>query len=241
MLQSLKLGSEERLEELPMLPSFREALIGQELTGPWQRINTFLRQETQKQKVMFPPKHLLFSAFNRTQLRQIKVVIIGQDPYHGLHQAHGLAFSVAPNIPAPPSLMNIFKELSADLSYRVPSKNHCLLPLADQGVLLLNTTLSVEQGKPLSHRGQGWEEITSALIQTMNKELEHVVFILWGKHAGGFRELIQSSQHHIISSSHPSPFSASRGFFGSKPFSRANHYLQSKNRTPVDWSVVCPK
>ena len=235
---SFYLHPEERLENLALLPSFRSQLITPKLRVTWRKLGAFLHQEVQQGKVIFPPQNLIFSAFNITELQQIKVVIIGQDPYHGPGQAHGLAFSVLPGTPPPPSLVNIFKELCSDLSMTGPPTHHCLLPWAREGVLLLNTTLSVQQGQPLSHKNRGWEEITSALLQGISQQLQDVVFILWGRHAQTSADLIDVSRHHIITSSHPSPFSASRGFLGSRPFSRANAALISKGKSPINWGVL---
>lgn len=199
------------------------------------RLRQFLISEY-KSRLVYPPMKDIFNAFHFTSFTQTKVCIIGQDPYHGAGQAHGLAFSVKPGVSIPPSLLNIYKELSADLGYAIP--NHgCLTPWAEQGVLLLNAVLTVRGGEAGSHRNMGWETFTSRVIQTLNYREEPVVFILWGRDAQNKKSLITNPQHPIIESPHPSPLSAHRGFFGSRPFSRANALLVERGVDPVDWEI----
>ncbi|SOC43032.1 uracil-DNA glycosylase [Salinicoccus kekensis] len=183
---------------------------------------------------VFPPRDEIYTAFELTSFENVRVVILGQDPYHGERQSHGLAFSVNEGIKIPPSLRNIYKELEEDLGIRRTGGS--LKDWAAQGVLLLNTVLTVDAHEANSHRGLGWEKFTDSVIKVVSEELENVVFILWGKPAQKKEALIDGSKHLIIKSVHPSPLSAYRGFFGSRPFSRTNEYLEENGRTPVDWS-----
>ncbi|CAM4305010.1 uracil-DNA glycosylase [Lacicoccus alkaliphilus] len=183
---------------------------------------------------VFPPREEIYTAFELTSFENVRVVILGQDPYHGERQSHGLAFSVNEDVKIPPSLRNIYKELEDDLG--IERTGGSLKDWADQGVLLLNTVLTVDAHKANSHRGLGWEKFTDSIIGIVSEELENVVFILWGKPAQKKEALIDGSKHLIIKSVHPSPLSAYRGFFGSKPFSRANEYLHANGRAMVDWS-----
>ena len=193
-------------------------------------------QNLKKNKIIFyPPGSLIFNSFNLTPLEKIKVVILGQDPYHGPGQAHGLCFSVPEGVRPPPSLLNIYKELESDLDKKVNIQNGNLEAWANQGVFLLNTTLTVEKSKPLSHQDLGWSEFTDTVISLINKELKNIVFILWGSHAQTKKNLIDINKHHILTSPHPSPLSAHRGFFGSKPFSKTNDFLESKQIDKIDW------
>ena len=189
-----------------------------------------------KNRTIFPKPSLLFNAFNSTHLNDVKVVIIGQDPYHGLGQANGLSFSVNEGITIPPSLLNIFKELNSDLNIPI-SKTGNLQFWAEQGVLLLNSILTVEKDNANSHKDIGWEIFTKKVIEVISTKLNNIVFILWGKQANCINDIIDSSKHHIISSAHPSPLSAHRGFFGSKPFSKTNEFLKSKGISPIDWNL----
>ncbi|QWB95836.1 uracil-DNA glycosylase [Mycoplasmatota bacterium] len=186
-------------------------------------------------KVILPPKDKRLTCFDLTPLENVKVVIIGQDPYHNYHQAHGLAFSVE-TTKFPPSLKNIYKELVSDLNVSYPETGN-LSNWAKQGVLLINTVLTVELHEPLSHQKKGWEQFTLEAIKTVNREQPHVVFILWGSKAKAFSKYIDQHKHKIITSAHPSPLSAYRGFFGSKPFSKTNAYLKSKNIKEIDWRL----
>ncbi|KAA1289884.1 MAG: uracil-DNA glycosylase [SAR202 cluster bacterium] len=198
-------------------------------------IKSFLLDCYKSGKEIYPKSSEIFNAFNHCDFNEVKVVIIGQDPYHGKGQANGLCFSVNNNIPKPPSLVNIFKELENDLSKKFDSENGNLERWARQGVFLLNTTLTVEKNKPMSHSNIGWDKFTDKVIETLSKDSENLVFILWGNHAQKKIEKINISNHMIIKSVHPSPLSAHRGFFGSKPFTKTNNYLKSKNISEINW------
>lgn len=199
-------------------------------------LKAFLKKEYAAGKKIYPRGEDYFAALNLTPLDQVKVVIVGQDPYHGPGQAHGLCFSVQDGVRFPPSLQNIFKELHADLGVAIP-KSGSLKKWAEHGVLLLNAVLTVEDGKAASHQGKGWEEFTDKVIHIVNEEKEHVVFILWGSYAQKKAAFVDRKKHFVIESVHPSPLSAHRGFFGTKPFSRANAYLRSQGISEVDWSL----
>ncbi|OQX04702.1 MAG: uracil-DNA glycosylase [Thiothrix lacustris] len=203
----------------------------------WQTLQDFLAREAAAGKTLLPPQTMRFNALQATALDKVKVVILGQDPYPTIGHAHGLAFSVLPEVkPLPRSLQNIVKELLADVG--VDNRHTgCLQAWADQGVLLLNTVLSVEAGQAGSHQKQGWERFTDAVIQAVNQQAQPVVFVLWGGHAQKKAALIDASRHLILQSAHPSPLSARRGFFGSKPFSRANAFLQAQGREGIDWQL----
>ena len=200
----------------------------------YKKLIKFIENEA-KTKTIFPPSEKRFSFMNQTPISAIKVVIIGQDPYHDDHQAHGLAFSVE-NKPYPPSLKNIFKELKDDLNLTEPKTGN-LKKWAQEGVLLLNTILTVEAHKALSHKGIGWEIFTENILKQIAELDRPIVFILWGSHARSYKRLIHHQNHFVIESVHPSPLSAYQGFFGSKPFSKANQYLISKQIKPIDWSL----
>jgi len=187
-------------------------------------------------KIIYPKNNEIFNAINLTDFEKTKVIILGQDPYHGPGQAHGLSFSVKDGIKPPPSLINIFKEIESDLSINVEKENGNLTRWAKQGVLLLNSLLTVEKGKPLSHKEIGWETLTDKIIEVLNQNKRGLVFILWGSHARSKKYLISQNKNLIIESSHPSPLSAHRGFIGSKPFSRTNKYLVKNNMNPINWS-----
>ena len=199
-------------------------------------LSNYLRNEKKSSKDIYPPSHLIFNAFELTKFDDVKVVIIGQDPYHGHGQAHGLSFSVAHGIKTPPSLRNIHKELNDDLGIPVPHHGN-LSKWAAGGVLLLNTILTVEKGKPGSHANQGWEVFTDSVLRVLNQKKKNIVYILWGKKAQEKSSFIKGDDNLIIESSHPSPYSADNGFFGSKPFSRANSYLKQNKIEPIDWEI----
>ena len=199
--------------------------------GYFYSINQFLDQ-VYASGTIYPPREKVFQALKTTNLEEVKVVILGQDPYHGPGQAQGLSFSVPDDIPAPPSLQNILKELAEDVGLK---SSHDLTPWAEQGVLLLNACLTVPAGQANGHAGLIWEEFTDAVIRLVSQEEEYVVFILWGAYARKKKSLIDASKHLVIESAHPSPLSAYRGFFGSRPFSRANAYLTEMGREPIDW------
>jgi len=201
----------------------------------FKELKRFILQE-RKERTVFPPSEDIFNAFIYTPLEKIKVVILGQDPYHNYNQAHGLAFSVRDGIKVPPSLQNIYVELQHDLGLNIPDSGN-LQKWAERGVFLLNTVLTVRKGEANSHRGRGWEEFTDSVIETISQERSGVVFILWGKPAQSKEKLIDSSKHLILKAPHPSPLSAYRGFFGSKPFSRTNGYLKSIGKTAINWQL----
>lgn len=193
--------------------------------------------ETQAGKVIYPQKKHIFNALNRTAFEDVKVVIIGQDPYHGANQAHGLSFSVPSGVDLPPSLKNIYKELNADLGMVAP-QHGCLASWADQGVLLLNAVLTVEQSKAGAHQGKGWEQFTDRIVQLLNEQRESIVFILWGGYAQKKGQIIDCERHCVIKTPHPSPLSAYRGFFGSCVFTQSNTYLQSTGQAPIAWDSI---
>lgn len=195
----------------------------------------FVKEEYRKKEI-YPPQNEIFNAFRHTPYRNVKVVILGQDPYHGYGEAEGLSFSVKNGIRKPPSLKNIFKELESDLNIPFP-EHSSLIPWTEQGVLLLNSVLTVEANLAASHKGHGWEIFTDKVIEILNKKEEPIVFILWGNFAKAKKSLITNKNHYIIESAHPSPFSANNGFFGSKPFSKANNFLISKGLTPINWNI----
>lgn len=201
----------------------------------FSELKSFLVEERGSHEI-YPPESKIFAAFDACPFEGVKVVILGQDPYHGPGQAHGLSFSVPEGIKLPPSLKNIFQELHADLGVSLPESGN-LEKWAKQGVLLLNATLTVRKSSPGSHQKKGWEAFTDATIQSISDDRQHVVFLLWGNYARAKKELIDSSKHLIHESPHPSPFSARHGFFGSKPFSKTNQYLASHGIDPVDWSL----
>ena len=201
----------------------------------FSKLIDFIKNEY-KTKTIYPKQNEVFNAFRYTDFDDVKVVILGQDPYHGPNQAEGLSFSVSNEVLKPPSLKNIFKELESDLGIPFPEDNS-LKPWAKQGVLLLNAVLTVEEHKPTSHKDKGWEVFTDNVIKTLNKREEPVVFILWGAYARAKKEYITNPKHYIIESAHPSPFSARNGFFGSKPFSKTNEFLKKNNIKEIDWRV----
>lgn len=211
-------------------------LLKHEFQKPYfKELTEFVQTEYESQEV-FPPKEQIFRAFDLCSPEDAKVVILGQDPYHGAGQAHGLCFSVNKGIKVPPSLVNIYKELKSDLGIEAPDHGF-LEHWASQGVLLLNATLTVKAHEAGSHQKKGWEKFTDAVIQHVSTEKKHIVFILWGAYAGKKAKLIDSTKHLVIQSPHPSPLSSYRGFFGSKCFSRSNEYLQSKKRGMIDWQI----
>jgi uracil-DNA glycosylase len=211
-------------------------ILRAELDAPYfKELQGFVASERARQRI-YPPQDEVFAALHLTPYAEVKVLILGQDPYHGANQAHGLCFSVRPGVPLPPSLENIFTELEADVGVQRPDHG-CLDCWARQGVLLLNATLTVRAGQAASHQGKGWERFTDAVIEAVNAKPERVVFILWGASARRKRALIDTSRHAVIESAHPSPLSASNGFFGSRPFSRANAALLEAGREPIDWRI----
>lgn len=217
-------------------PSWK-ARLGDYLQRPdMQALAGFLREQKARGKRIYPEGRSIFAAFEQTPFEQVRVVILGQDPYHGPGQAHGLCFSVPPGQPVPPSLQNIFKEIQADLGTKPPD-NGCLLPWAQRGVLLLNAVLTVEAGRAGSHQGMGWEGFTDAAIEALNREREGLVFLLWGSYAQAKGKLIDARRHCLLRAPHPSPLSAYRGFFGCGHFGKANRWLQGRGQPGIDWSL----
>ncbi|OWP61867.1 uracil-DNA glycosylase [Hymenobacter amundsenii] len=214
--------------------SWRRALAPEFEKPYFQHLIAFVKGEYATAEV-FPPGSQIFHAFDACPFENLKVVILGQDPYHGRGQAHGLSFSVAEGVRTPPSLQNIFKELAADLPDTAPAPNGNLDRWAQQGVLLLNATLTVRAKEPASHQKKGWEQFTDAVIQTISDQKEHVVFILWGASAQKKGEIIDARKHLVLKAAHPSPYAADRGFFGSRPFSQTNAYLQQHGEQPIQW------
>ena len=218
------------------LPSSWIQYLEEELNQSYMKdLKKKLIEYQNKNITVYPEKSKIFNAFHLTPFQKIKVVILGQDPYHGPGQAHGLSFSVPHNIKTPPSLMNIFKELDSDLKVEINKTNGNLEHWAKQGVFLLNTTLTVEESKPMSHKDFGWNIFTDKVIEIINHYRENIVFILWGAHAHSKTHLIDLSKHLILKSVHPSPLSSHRGFFGSRPFSQTNNYLESKEIDKIVW------
>jgi uracil-DNA glycosylase len=211
--------------------------LKEEFSQPYfKQITHHIKTEKSQGKKIFPPGRFIFNAFDTTPFENVKVVILGQDPYHGPGQAHGLCFSVQEGVPPPPSLVNIFKELHTDTGMKIPEHGN-LTKWAQQGVFLLNASLTVRSGEPMSHSRIGWANFTDAVIRKISAEKDHVVFILWGKFAQEKKVLIDESKHFIIKSAHPSPLSANVGFFGSRPFSKTNEYLMRHGMDPIDWSL----
>ena len=223
-------------ERIKLEDSWKQALH-EEFEQPYMKeLGSFLRREKAAGKVIYPPGPLIFNALNSTPLGEVRVVILGQDPYHGAGQAHGLCFSVQPGVAPPPSLQNIFKELKRDLNHEVP-RHGCLQYWADQGVLMLNTSLTVEQGIAGSHAKMGWQRLTDRIIEVVSEQRSDVVFMLWGAHAQSKAKLIDPTRHLLLKSVHPSPLSAHRGFIGNGHFSRANQFLRQRELEPIDWQL----
>ena len=223
----------------PIDPKIEEgwkSVLMDQFQAPYFRtLKEFLVEEKTKFTV-YPPGHLIFNAFQRTPFDRVKVVILGQDPYHGPGQAHGLCFSVPRGIPQPPSLVNIFKELHTDLGIPVPEHGN-LEPWTDQGVLLVNATLTVRAGQAGSHQNRGWETFTNRVIEVVSEKKTGVVFLLWGRFAQAKESLIDGNRHLILKAAHPSPLSAHNGFFGCRHFSKTNDYLENSGKTGIDWSL----
>ncbi|GMV29240.1 MAG: uracil-DNA glycosylase 2 [Rhodanobacteraceae bacterium] len=221
---------------LKLEPSWKERVGGYFDRPDMQALSEFLRNELRAGKVVFPPPRQIFAALDATPFEAVKIVILGQDPYHGPGQAHGLCFSVQPGVAVPPSLRNMYAELQRDLGF-VPPRHGCLTHWAEQGVLLLNAVLTVEQGLAGSHQGKGWEGFTDSVIEALNREREHLVFMLWGSYAQAKGRLIDRRRHLVLTAPHPSPLSAHRGFIGCGHFSKANAYLVEHGMAPVDWTL----
>ena len=223
-------------DRIKLEPSWKDVLRD-EFSEPYMKdLSAFLRSEKAAGKVIYPPGPLIFNALNSTPLEQVRVVILGQDPYHGPGQAHGLCFSVQPGVAPPPSLQNIFKELKRDLNIEIPRHGY-LQSWANQGVLMLNTSLTVEKGIAGSHAKKGWQRLTDRIIEVVSERRQSVVFMLWGAHAQSKAKLIDSTRHLQLKSVHPSPLSAHRGFIGNGHFSRANQFLTQHGLTPIDWRL----
>lgn len=213
-------------------------VIGHEKEQPYfQQAMAFVKQERGAGKVIYPPQQDIFNAFKYTELGEVKVVMLGQDPYHGPNQAHGLCFSVLPGVRVPPSLQNMYKELSTDIpDFHIP-RHGCLESWARQGVLMLNTVLTVEAGKAHSHAQLGWETFTDHVIRAVNEHCDGVVFLLWGSHAQKKGAMIDRQRHHVLAAPHPSPLSAHRGFLGCRHFSKTNELLRQQGKAPIDWQL----
>ncbi|MCP5181051.1 MAG: uracil-DNA glycosylase [Pseudomonadales bacterium] len=221
--------------------SWRTALATEFEASYMQALRDFLSREKAARKVIYPPGKAIFAALDMCPVEQVKVVIIGQDPYHGPGQAHGLCFSVQSGVPQPPSLHNIFQEIDSDLGggkHHMPRDRGCLDAWARQGVLLLNAVLTVERGRAGSHQGKGWERFTDRIVGLLNERREGLVFLLWGSYAQKKGQIVDRHRHCVLEAPHPSPLSAHRGFFGCRHFSRANAYLESRGQAPIDWFAV---
>lgn len=224
------------MSDIRLETSWKKHLVSEFEKDYMKNLKSFLKKQYDAEKTIYPRGTEYFTAMNLTPFEKVKVVIVGQDPYHGPNQAHGLSFSVKPGVPLPPSLQNIFKELRDDLGVPIPKTGY-LEKWAQQGVLLLNAVLTVEGGKAASHQGKGWEEFTDRIIHLLNEHRENLVFVLWGSYAQKKGAFIDRKKHLVIESPHPSPLSAHRGFFGSKPFSKINAYLKGTNQMPIDWDL----
>lgn len=222
--------------DIKLESSWREHLESQFREPYMEKLREFLLQRKKAGKIIYPEGENYFNALNQTPFDQVKVVILGQDPYHGPGQAHGLCFSVQPGVATPPSLVNIFKELQADLGIPI-SEHGCLTHWAQQGVLLLNSVLTVERGSAGAHQGKGWERFTDAVIQELNEKKEGLVFLLWGAYAQKKGQIIDRNRHCVLSAPHPSPLSAYRGFLGCQHFSKANNYLLARGGDVIDWTL----
>lgn len=225
--------------EIKLDSSWKQHLHVEFETDRMKKLKSFLAAEYKAGKTIYPRGDEYFAALNLTPFDKVRVVIVGQDPYHGPGQAHGLCFSVRDGIRFPPSLQNIYKELHADLGLPIP-KSGSLIKWAEQGVLLLNAVLTVEDGKAAAHQGKGWEEFTDKIIHVLNEEKENLVFILWGSYAQKKASFVDRKKHLVLEAVHPSPLSAHRGFFGTKPFSKTNAYLKSKGLGEIDWDLTAP-
>lgn len=218
-----------------LINDWNELLTGEFEKEYYQVLRDFLKIEYSTKKI-YPNAYDIYNALHYTSYRDVKVVILGQDPYHGPNQAHGLCFSVKPEVDIPPSLLNIYKELRDDLGCYIPN-NGCLTKWAEQGILLLNTVLTVQANIANSHKNKGWEQFTDKIISLLNERTDPVIFILWGSPARAKKSLIKNSNHYIIESPHPSPLSAYKGFLGSKPFSKVNEICRSMGKNPIDWQI----
>jgi uracil-DNA glycosylase len=220
--------------------SWKEVLKSEFTKSYFLQIVTFLKTEKAAGKIIYPPGSLIFNAFNQTPFDKLKVVLLGQDPYHGNGQAHGLSFSVPNGIKPPPSLVNIFKEIQQDLGVAMPREYGNLTRWAEQGILLLNAALTVRANDPFSHARIGWAEFTDAVISKISGEKKGIIFLLWGKFAQEKQILIDETKHFVLKAAHPSPFSADKGFFGCKHFSKTNELLLQQGSSPIDWKLLTP-
>ena len=229
----------ETADRVALEPSWKAALLA-EFEKPYMRqLREFLLAEKRARKTVYPKGGEIFAALNLTPLPKVRVVVIGQDPYHGPNQAHGLCFSVRPGVPRPPSLENIFQEIASDVGGGEIAPGHgCLIPWAEQGVLLLNSVLTVVRGRAGSHQGRGWETFTDRVVEVIKDQRESVVFMLWGSYAQRKGALVDARRHLVLTAPHPSPLSANRGFFGCHHFSSANRYLTARGFDPIDWFAV---
>lgn len=224
------------MDNILLEPSWKKLLI-EEFSKPYmQQLKNFLTEQKRHNKIIYPKGPDIFNAFALTPVANVKVVIVGQDPYHGKDQAHGLCFSVLPQVALPPSLINIYKELQSDLNI-LPGSHGCLTNWAKQGVLLLNSILTVEDGLAGSHHNKGWEKFTDQVINILNQRANKIIFLLWGNYAQQKCQAIDANRHVVLKAAHPSPLSASRGFFGCKHFSKVNELLNSFGQEPIDWRV----
>jgi len=239
LTETFEQGSEQRFEQNSRIQLDERwlSLLEDEFARPYMHdLRAFLRQRTQAGAVIYPPGSEYFSALNSTSIERVKVVILGQDPYHGPGQAHGLCFSVRRGVAVPPSLRNIFEELKRDLGLPLP-RHGCLQHWAEQGVLLLNAVLTVEAGQAAAHAGKGWEPFTDRIVRELSERRSNLVFLLWGSYAQKKGAVIDRSRHRVLESPHPSPLSAHRGFVGCAHFSQANQYLVDYGHAPIDWTV----
>lgn len=223
-------------ERIRLHESWKQRLLPELTSAPMQALRGFLRSEMAAGKDIYPPARQIFAALDHTPFDQVKVVILGQDPYHGPGQAQGLCFSVPPGVDVPPSLVNIYAEIKRDLGIEAPAHG-CLIPWADQGVLLLNAVLTVERARAGSHQGKGWEPFTDRIVALLNAEREGLVFMLWGSYAQAKGKIVDARRHLILRAPHPSPLSAYRGFIGCGHFSRANAWLKGRGLKPIDWQL----
>lgn len=224
------------MAEVRLAAGWKARLAARFETPEMQALAAFLRAEKAAGKRIYPPGAQIFAALDAVAPEDVAVVILGQDPYHGPGQAHGLCFSVPPGVPPPPSLLNIFAEIESDLGI-APPDHGCLWSWARQGVLLLNAVLTVEEGRPGSHQGRGWEAFTDAVVATLAAEREHLVFLLWGSYAQRKGAMVDRRRHRVLTAAHPSPLSAHRGFFGCRHFSQTNDWLKAHGRAPIDWAL----
>ena len=222
--------------EVQIEPGWKKVLNDEFQKSYFGQLTTFIKLEKEAGKIIYPPGKLIFNAFEQTPFEQVKVVILGQDPYHNPGQAHGLSFSVPDKVPLPPSLINIFKELKNDIGIECPPSGN-LSKWAKQGVLLLNASLTVRQNEPGSHARAGWTIFTDEVIKKISDEKSGVVFLLWGNYAQEKQQMIDETKHFVLKAAHPSPLSANRGFFGCKHFSKTNEILMRENKTPIDWKI----